>query len=395
MNVVDLVLLGALIVFAWSGWRQGFVAGLASFIGFLGGGLLAAYALPHLIEPINLPDVMGALVLATAILAAALLGQTLTSRAGRRLRNAITWSPARAVDNLGGAVLNVTALAVVLWVIASAVAVLPEQSLVRQVRGSAVITGIDRVVPDAARDFFVGLRDAVAASPLPRVFAGIGYDAGPQVPAPDPALLRDPAVRAAWPSLVRITTTECQTGVSGSGFVYAPDRIMTNAHVVAGVASPRVRIPGDPQSYAATIVAFDPSIDLAVLAVPGLTATPLAFADRVATTGDPAVVAGFPGGGELVAAPARIRARIDARGEDIYGRAGVMREVYSFRGEVRPGNSGGPLLAPDGRVYGVIFAAGLDDDETGYAITAAQASAIATVGEVATAPAPTGPCRTR
>ncbi len=395
MNVVDLVLIGALIVFAWSGWRQGFVAGLLSFTGFLGGGLAAALVLPRLIEPFNLPDIAGALTLATAILAAALLGQTLTSMIGRRLRDAITWSPARAVDNAGGAILNVTALAVVLWVIASAVAVLPEQSLVRQVRGSALITGIDRVVPDVARDFFVGLRDAVAASPLPRVFAGIGYDAGPQVPAPDPALLRDPAVRAAWPSLVRITTVECGTGVSGSGFVYATDRIMTNAHVVAGVESPRVRIPGDPSSYEATVVAFDADIDLAVLAVPGLSATPLDFTEREAATGDPAVVAGFPGGGELVAGPARIRAQIDARGEDIYGRAGVMREVYSFRGDVRPGNSGGPLLAPDGRVYGVVFAAGLDDDETGYAITAEQATAIATFGEVATAPTETGPCRTR
>ena len=395
MNVVDLVLLGAILVFAWTGWRQGFVAGLASFAGFLGGGLLAALTLPRLVEVLNLPDFGGALLLATGILAAALIGQTLTSILGRRLRGAITWSPARAVDNLGGAALNVTALAVVLWVVASAVTVLPEQSLVRQVRGSAVILGIDRIVPDAARDFFVGLRDAVAESPLPRVFAGIGYDAGPQVSAPDRALLRDPAVRAAWPSLARISTVGCGSGISGSGFVYAPDRILTNAHVVAGVDDPRVRIPGDAQSYVATVVAFDSDIDLAVLAVPGLPAAPLDFATKAAITGDPAVVAGFPGGGELVATPARIRAQIDARGEDIYGRAGVTREVYSFRGEVRPGNSGGPLLDPKGRVYGVVFAAGLDDAETGYAITAAQAQAIASAGEIATTPTETGPCRTR
>ena len=100
MNIVDLVLIGALIVFAWSGWRQGFVAGLLSFTGFLGGGLAAALVLPRLIEPFNLPDIAGALTLATAILAAALLGQTLTSMIGRRLRDAITWSPAlRAIPS--------------------------------------------------------------------------------------------------------------------------------------------------------------------------------------------------------------------------------------------------------------------------------------------------------
>lgn len=393
MNIVDLVVLGAIIVFAWSGWRQGFVAGLLSFIGFLGGGLAAALVLPGLVAALNLPELGGALLLATGILAAALLGQTATSIVGRRLRGAITWSPARALDNVGGAALNVAALAVVLWVIASAVAVLPEQSWVRQVRSSTFIVGIDRVVPDAARDFFVDLRDAVADSPLPRVFSGIGYDAGPQVAAPDEALLRDPAVRASWASLARISSIGCGTGISGSGFVFAPDRILTNAHVVAGIDNPRVRIPGDALAYEATVVAFDPDIDLAVLAVDGLSAAPLSFAVDAATTGDPAVVAGFPGGGELVASPARVRAEIDARGEDIYGRAGVTREVYSFRGDVRPGNSGGPLLAPDGSVYGVVFASGIDDDETGYAITAAQAEAITTVGARATTPAETGPCR--
>ena len=395
MNIVDLVLFGALVAFAWSGWRQGFVAGLLSFIGFLGGGLLAALLLPSMVERLPLPDLVRAMLLASTILAVAMLGQAGTSIAGRRLRSGITWTPARTVDNVAGAALNVAALAMVLWVVASAVAVLPDHALVRQIRGSALITGIDRVVPDTARDWFVGLRNAMDASGLPRVFTGIGYDAGPQVPAPDRALLRDPAVRAAWPSLVRVSGSDCGTGVSGSGFVYARDRILTNAHVVAGLESPRVRIPGDAAAYEATVVAFDPDIDLAVLYVPGLLAAPLDFAEDAATTGDPAVVAGFPGGGELVAVPARIRAEIDARGEDIYGRAGVTREIYSFRGDVRPGNSGGPLLAPDGSVYGVVFAAGVGEAETGYAITADQASAVAVAGAATTSPADTGPCRAR
>jgi S1-C subfamily serine protease len=154
-----------------------------------------------------------------------------------------------------------------------------------------------------------------------------------------------------------------------------------------------VRIPGDPASYEATVVAIDSRLDLAVLWVDGLPAPSLAFAERPARTGDGAVVAGFPGGGDLAAGAARIRDRIDARGEDVYGRSGVVRDVYSFRGTVVPGNSGGPLLAPNGRVYGVVFAAGIGEEETGYAITAEQAAPLAQVGALAVDPVDTGRCR--
>ena len=252
---------------------------------------------------------------------------------------------------------------------------------------------LDSAVPDRARDLFSGLRNAVDASGLPRVFSGLGQYAGPQVPAPNERLLRDPAVRASWPSLVKITSVACDAVVTGSGFAYAPNRILTNAHVVAGSEQPTIRIPGDPASYGATVVAIDSRLDLAVLRVEGLPAPALTFATRPAQTGDGAVVAGFPGGGDLEAAAARIRARIDARGEDIYGRSGVVRDVYSFRGTVVPGNSGGPLLAPNGRVYGIVFAAGLGEEETGYAITAEQAAPLAQRGAQSIEPVDTGACR--
>ena len=163
--------------------------------------------------------------------------------------------------------------------------------------------------------------------------------------------------------------------------------------MVAGSERPSIRIPGDPASYEASVVAIDSRLDLAVLRVDGLPAPALAFATRPADTGDGAVVAGFPGGGDLEAGAARVRARIDARGEDIYGRSGVVRDVYSFRGTVVPGNSGGPLLAPNGRVYGVVFAAGLGEEETGYAITAEQAAPLAQRGAQSFEPVGTGACR--
>ncbi|MFY9330162.1 MAG: MarP family serine protease [Candidatus Nanopelagicales bacterium] len=394
MNMVDWVVIGAIAIFAWTGWRQGFVAGLLSFAGFLGGGILAAIALPPIVERLSVPDFVGAIILAGAIVATALIGQMLTSIVGRRLRAGIEWGGLRTVDNIGGAALNVVALSVILWIVASAVIVLPDQNLVRQVRGSVVITGIDRVVPDSARDWFVGLRDAVDASGLPRVFAGIGIDAGPPVPAPDPALLNDPAVRAAWPSLTRVFGPACEKNITGSGFVYAPERIMTNAHVVAGVSEPRIRIPGDPESYRGRVVVFDAELDVAVVYVPGLRAPAIDFSNQQAQTGDSAVVAGFPGGGDLTAIPARIRGVLQARGENIYGRVGPVREVYSFRGDVRPGNSGGPLLSPTGDAWGVVFASGVGEEDTGYALTAEQVANIAAQGRQATTAIPTTACRT-
>ncbi len=393
MNVVDAIVIASIAVFAWTGWRQGFVAGLLSFGGFLIGALAAALILPRILAGLDLPEFLGAVLLAIAILGAALLGQTLASVLGRRLRSAITWRGVQVVDSAAGAALNVAALAVVLWIVATAVGLVPSLTVAREIRSSLVLRTLDSAVPDRARDVFAGLRDAVDASGLPRVFSGFGQYAGPQVPAPNARLLRDPAVRAAWPSLVKVTSQACDALVTGSGFAYARDRVLTNAHVVAGADRPAVRLPGDPSVYEASVVAIDTRLDLAVLRVDGLPAPPLAFASREASTGDGAVIAGFPGGGDLEAGAARIRARIEARGEDIYGRSGVVREVYSFRGTVVPGNSGGPLLAPNGRVYGVVFAAGLGEEETGYALTAQQAAPLAEQGVNAIDPVDAGRCR--
>jgi len=396
MNIVDWVIIGALVMFAWSGWRQGFIAGILSFVGFLGGGLIAAFIVPRVVNTFATPGLWEAIIVATVVLAAALLGQALAGSLGRRLRGRITWRPVQAVDHVGGAALNVLALVVVLWIIASSIALLPDVAFTRSIRESAVLSTVDRAVPDPARNLFAGIRNAFESSDFPRVFAGIGEAAGPEVAAPDERVLRRPAVRAAWKSIVRVSgpAPECGTEVTGSGFVIAPDYVMTNAHVLAGVADPYVSIPGYVTSRSADVVYFDADIDVAVLHVDGLGAEPLEFAD-VAATGDPAVVAGFPGGGPLDASAARVRALIEARGEDIYGQAGVVRAVYSFRGSVIPGNSGGPLLSPDGQVYGVVFASGLGDPTIGYALTAEQVAPAVAASRAATATLDTGTCRTR
>lgn len=372
MNLVDWVLIGATIVFAWAGWRQGFVAGALSFAGFLGGGLAAAFLLPRLSTTLTDNPVARVGIVVAGVLVAAMVGQFVASLLGRRLRDAITWRPARLVDNVAGATLAVVALAIMAWIVASAIAFLPQLPMASQVQQSRLLVFVDTAVPNQVRDAFVGLRSMVSNADVPRVFSALGSISGPSVPIPDASIILGGAVTDARPSIVRVTgdSDECDVSVSGSGFVYAPQHVLTNAHVVAGITKPEVQVRASQPLLPATVVYFDPEVDIAVLYVPELAAPELSFADRAAESGDDAVVAGFPEGGPYDSAPARIRDVITARGDDIYGKSGVEREVYSFRGRVQHGNSGGPLLTTGGDVLGMVFASGADS--TGYALTAEQ-----------------------
>jgi S1-C subfamily serine protease len=394
VNLVDVVLLGLVVFSIYTGWRNGLVAGVLSFIGFLGGALAGAYLAPHLVG--SLDGVVAAVLGIGVVVLCAGFGNVLASMLARVIRERVTWKPVRFVDSAGGSVFGALSVLLVAWVMASALVVVPLGPVSSELRGSKVLDTVDQALPDSAKGWVGGLRAALDSTGFPQAFGGFALDPVIPVDAPDPALLKDPAVRAAWGSLVKVegVAQDCSTQVDGSGFVYANDHVMTNAHVVAGVTDPVVLVRGTGKAWPATVVYSDPQVDVAVLYVPGLHAPSLTFAGT-AQRGDAAVVAGFPGGGPLDANAARIRGRISARGSDIYGHGTVTRDVYAIRGTVRPGNSGGPLLAPDGRVDGVIFAAALQDPETGYALTAAQVAPAAKAGARATKPVDTGSCATR
>jgi S1-C subfamily serine protease len=396
VNWVDLLLVLLAVLLAWTGWRHGLISGVLSFVGFVAGALLGILVAPHVVAWLGLSGLPGLAVVLVVILLLAGAGNAVLVVLGSLVRNRLVWRPVRLLDSVGGALFGVLSLAVVAWLLASALVVLPEVAISRQVRSSAVLGVIDDSVPEQARTWVSDLGHLLDDSGLPRVFAGLGAEPVVPVAEPDPALLKDPAVRAAWDSLVKVEgiAPECGTRVDGSGFVYAPERVMTNAHVVAGTERLMVSLRGTGEQYPARVVYLDPELDVAVLAVPGLGATPLDFAGA-ARSGTPGVVVGFPSGGPLAAVPARVRAQIAARGKDIYGRGDVTRQVYSLRAQIRPGNSGGPLLSSDGQVYGVVFAAGVDDPDTGYALTAAQVEDAAEAGRDATAELLTGSCRTR
>ncbi|MFD7613030.1 MarP family serine protease [Streptomyces sp. NPDC059828] len=375
MNVLDILLLVAAVWFAIVGYRQGFVVGILSVIGFLGGGLIAVYLLPVVWDQLTDEaevSTTAAIVAVVTVIVFASVGQAFTTHLGNKLRRYITWSPARALDATGGALVNVVAMLLVAWLIGSALAGTSLPTLGKEVRNSKVLLGVSEVLPAEAATWTNDFSSVLAQNGFPQVFSPFAKEPITEVRAPDPALVSSPVVTRAQRSIVKVvgTATSCNKVLEGTGFVFAERRVMTNAHVVGGVDEPTVQIGGKGRLYDAKVVLYDWQRDIAVLDVPDLKATPLPFTGTDARTGDSAIVAGFPQNGGYDVRSARVRGRIDADGPDIYRRGEVRRDVYSLFTTVREGNSGGPLLTPEGKVYGVIFARSRDDANTGYALTA-------------------------
>lgn len=374
MNVLDILLLVAAVWFAVVGYRQGFVVGILSVIGFLGGGLVAVYLLPVIWDVLTDNAEVGtvaAVVAVVVVIVCASIGQALTTHLGNKLRRYITWSPARALDATGGALVNVVAMLLVAWLIGSALAGTTLPTLGKEVRQSKVLTGVSRALPDQSDTWFADFSSVLAQNGFPQVFSPFATEPITDVQPPDPALAGSPVAGRAQRSIVKVmgTAPQCGKVLEGTGFVFAERRVMTNAHVVGGVDEPTVQIGGEGRKYDATVVLYDWKRDIAVLDVPDLKAPALRFTTEDASRDDGAIVAGFPENGGYDVRSARVRGRITANGPDIYHRGTVRRDVYSLYATVRQGNSGGPLLTPDGQVYGVVFAKSLDDAETGYALT--------------------------
>lgn len=390
-DLLDVILLVAILLFAVSGYRQGFVVGVLSFVGFLGGGVFGAVVAPTLVRTGPLADVPRTALAIGLVFVFASIGQLLATVVGSWVRKRLVWKPARVVDAIAGSLVSVVSLLLVAWLVGTAVASSPFTGLASQVRRSQVLAVVNDVVPGGAKGMFQSFRRLVDDSGFPEVFGDLVPTRVRPVVPPDPALARSAVVTAVRDRIFKITgvANACSKRIEGTGFLYAPHRVMTNAHVLAGVKNPKVHV-GD-RELDATTVLYDPDRDVAVLHVPDLDAVPLAFGGR-AGSGDNAIVIGYPQDGPYRADAARIRGIQNAKGPNIYESRTVIREIYALRARVRPGNSGGPLVAPNGKVYGVIFAAAADDPQTGYALTAKEVAPDATRGRTATAGVSTGRC---
>lgn len=391
MNIIDWVIVLLLVVVAYTGWTRGFVVGLLSFVGFVGGAIGGLLLVPIVLSGLS-PGLGVAVLAVLLVLAVASIGQGLLAWLGSWVRSQVTSEPARNIDAAGGAIFGVVGLLLAAWAVGLAVSTSAIPHASAAVRESRILRTVDDVVPVSPDRLRSAFQSVVASGGFPEVVAPWVPEPILEVDPPTGTLGRTEAIRAAAGSVVKIVgrAQECNRVIEGSGFVVSPDRVMTNAHVVAGVSSPRVAAP-DGSPITAEVVYFDPQTDVAVLAVPEIDRPVLELDDTVEATDDAAVV-GYPNNGPLAVEPVRVRGIHALVGRDIYGETQVTREVVSLRGRVQPGNSGGPLVSEDGAVYGVIFAASLTDPNTGYALALSEVTEAMEEAAEAQEPVSTGRC---
>ncbi|MER6386739.1 MarP family serine protease [Streptomyces sp. NPDC001250] len=389
MDLLDLVLALVILVYAASGYRRGLVAGCVSLAGFVGGAAIGVWVLPWVTALAQRGTAQATVLAVATVLVPAVVGHELAGRLALRLRGELDRGPLRVVDGIGGAAANSIAVLIVAWVAASVLGAAPSQTLTTAIRNSTLLGAVQKAMPDTTPAWFSRATSALTEAGFPQVFNPFENESTARVARPSGDSVTPAATNAAKLSTVKIEGVSGNEGREGSGFVYSAQHVMTNAHVVAGIDQPSVRVGGVGRSYEARVVLFDPDRDVAVLYVPGLHAPVLRF-DTTAARGDSAVVAGYPQDGGLNLQAATVASRVQATGQNIYNDATVTRDIYSIRSTVRPGNSGGPLLTKNGRVFGVVFARSTSDAETGYVLTADEVAGDAQRAATATVPVDTG-----
>ncbi|HKN51341.1 MAG TPA: MarP family serine protease [Amycolatopsis sp.] len=392
MNWVDLLVLLLAVLAAVSGAFQGVLIALPSLIGVVLGAIGGIKLAPLVVDLFTDPVWKVAFAVATVVFLVA-MGETLGVWVGRKLRNKISPDRLSGVDKALGAIVQAVVVFVVAWLIATpltTVSALP--GLARQINSSVILGKVNDAMPEAAQGFPSQLRKLLDASGFPSIVDPFQRTPTAETSPPDTALQRSAVVSDVHASVVKIrgSAGSCSRSLEGSGFVIAPQRVMTNAHVVAGTDT--VGIESTAGDFPARVVYFDPEVDIAVLAVPRLHAPALQFAPETAKAGDSAIVLGYPLDGPYTATAARIRGRINLRGPDIYEARTVQRDVFTIRAPIRSGNSGGPILTPDGQVIGVVFGAAVEDPDTGFTLTAEQVRAEVDAAPSQTTNVSTGSC---
>lgn len=381
MTTLDWIIVVFTVVVATYGFLQGFVVGALSLGGFVLGAVLGARLGPAVLPAGARSPYAPLFALAGGLLLGAIFAVGLEGLA-LRVRRAIRLPGFGLLDGLLGAVLTACVALGVAWITgAVALQAAGAGGVRREVRASRILRSLNELLPPSGPILHVLARfDA-----LPRVN-------GPQaeVAPPPRGIGRDPQVRAAAASVVRVLGTACGVGVEGSGWV-APGRlVVTNAHVVAGESDTTVQVRGVGERLAATVVAFDPHDDVAVLRVGGLGGVPALPLAHSPASGTSAAVLGFPGNGPYRVRPARLGGTQTILTQDAYGAGPVRRSILSFRGVVQHGNSGGPLVNAGGRVAGTVFAAVAARRAGGFAVPDAVVRRV--LRRAGPAGVATGPC---
>jgi S1-C subfamily serine protease len=366
VDVLALVVIGTAIVF---GWRSGFIVQALALAGFVAGLALVVIVAP-LIS--GLVADASALVRAGAVIvvlgALVLGGQAVGSMIGGRIKQRIGGGVLGGLDSGGGAVFGFVRGLFLVWLLGGLLGVVQVSGLSAQARQSLILRAIDSRFPSPVV-LAAQLGQLVESAGLPDIFVGAppppdSLPAG--VPSPEQA---EALVAGARSSTVRVEATACGNFVTGTGFAINARHIVTNAHVVAGSDEVWISFDGQLERHRAVVVLFDPELDTALLYVADVRLVPLTLAAAGPERGEQVASLGFTGGGRLNTISGVVSRELDALGRDIYGASIVERRVIELRQDVRPGDSGGPLLATDGAVAGVTFSESQSDPQIGYALT--------------------------
>lgn len=394
--VLDAVLLVVLLLQAIAGWQRGFLASVLGVVGLIAGGWIAIWGLPQLMAPTaTFQDnaMARSIVMLVGVFLLATLGYGLLSDLGRRIMAGRRGGLLGRTDSLFGSLLSAAMAAVLLGLASLALYPVAPASWRGLMDESRVVSTLSDSTPPAVVELAARATSELYDAGFPRVFGDPGSEPDLPADAPDGTIADSAAIRAAASGIVKVNSSmlSCNAAGTGSGWIVAPQRVVTNAHVVAGSDAVTVQVGGSGARLRAEVVAFDPDLDLAILAVPRLRAQAL---DRggALSPGDSAVVAGFPRGGPYRAEPARVRGTLTATGTDIYDQQPVQRDIYSIYARVIPGNSGGPLLDADGRVAGTVFARSANSVDTGFVITDAGSRQLLDRAPGLTAAVETGAC---
>jgi S1-C subfamily serine protease len=373
MNLVDVIIILLMISALYRGFELGLSRQLFSTIGFLSGLLLGSFLQRYTIQLVDTAIARSLVALMTTMgLAFFFLG--VGEQVGLRLKDKVTgWNLGKA-DGILGSVIGAGTLLISVWLAAAILLTLPLQDTQSQIRGSAIISRLNQTLPSATT-VLTGLSRLISPNGFPQVFTGNepALEGNTTIPGISPQL--QAAIDKDKGSVVKFEGIGCGGVVNGSGFVIDSDLVATNAHVVAGVS--RVYVRDSSGQHSGTVVWFDPELDFAIVRVNNLAGAPLLIKNDLEPNGTTGAVLGYPGGGPLTAGGAQVIDHFIARGRDIYNRNVTERQVYSLAARVIPGNSGGPIIADDGTVVGIVFAESTVYENVGYALTTAQtASAI-------------------
>ena len=386
MVAIVLVVLAVLL-----GYRSGALPQVGGLLGAIGGGAIVVISLPHLVEPLDsVPTAFRPYVVLTGLLLAVGVGESLGSTIGRAIARSLGGGVLGAADRVAGGFTGAAQALLIVWLAGGLLAIGPIPRLTEAAQTSTAIRTLNAALP-APDEIATELGALLDDSGLPEVFVGLEPLPQPPVDPPTDATARAIA-ELAEASTVRISAATCGFESSGSGVVVADGYVVTNAHVVAGARSRGVRVTGIAGQVDASVVLFDPALDVAVLLAPDLQAVPLRFAASDPTRGAVGAALGYPGGGNLTVVPAAVTGAYSATGRDIYDQATVSRRVLELRAQIDRGDSGGPFVLPDGTVGGLIFAEARTDPDVGYALSPTAVATRVAPALGRTGPVDTGEC---